>query len=257
MIGLLAGRFTGYNTSEKGGNKMMMRIVAMGFGILLSVIALDANGKENGRPVQAHEAPSVPQEQWEVIKSAQFEGIVRGIFDEAQQTRSRATSQMRVIPGWIRNELRSKLAEPSFWANRGAEGSSVLALGVIGQWRLAEFAPTLAQHITFEVDRATLRAGASYTPSFFYPAASALVEIGGKETRQAVLQKLGNTKEEKERRLCLWVLIQNEGAEWTEILLTTTIQNMQNEGRTKNLQEALQLLRTEKNLLPVSHLAPL
>lgn len=200
-------------------------------------------GQEVRRPAEPVPTASVTNPQ-------EIRQVVQNVFSDDRLTRLLATSHLRILPSYIKSDLRPKLADPGFWTNRDSEGSSAQALGVIGQWRFADFAPVLSENIGFEIDAKTVPVGAKLPPSAPYPAAAALAEIGGKETRQVVLRKLTRTADEKERRLCLWVLTQSEGKEWVETVLVTALKDAVNLKGKENLEEALKLLRANTPLLP-------
>ena len=236
--------------------KTLMRVIVPGFGIALLLMVLGIANQVHGETEGAKEAPVAKAQARPTIENQQVKDIVQTISHKDRDIRFRAASQLVSLPGEVENELRGKLMEPGFWENREAEGSTTAALWVIGRWRFEKYAPMLAQHIDFELDVTTFPSGISITPLAPYSAAAALAKIGGKETRQAVLQKLEVAEKEKERRLCVWVIQQSEGKEWADVVLNAAVQKAPNEAAKNNLQAALQLLRTEKFLLPPSIVIP-
>lgn len=86
------------------------------------------------------------------------------------------------------------------------EGETHLVLRLIAQWRVDESLTKLTEIVTFKLDAATFPAGIKVAPAAYYPAASAVAEIGGQRAITSMLDKIEKSDEDKDIRICTWVL---------------------------------------------------
>lgn len=126
-------------------------------------------------------------------------------------TRLLAASELTLIRSYLFQQLYRQAGEPGFWSNHAEDGSTVLTLRLIGDWRLSDFAPDLLDHIDFEINASSRRAGEKTTPVRSYPAAVALASISGSATNDNLIWRLSQDASDRQRRLCVWVLLQSEG----------------------------------------------
>lgn len=149
----------------------------------------------------------------------------------------------------IERYIGSQMAQPRFWKNRDSEGSTLLAIQVLGTYGSEFVVPDLVNHIKFQVDPKTFRVGASRTVISLYPVASALSQIGGISVRRNVLQKLYRTEDEGELRLCVWVLNETEGANVAEFIVDSALQSVTQNVATEEVERAIINIKRAKTLI--------
>jgi hypothetical protein len=103
--------------------------------------------------------------------------------------------------------------------DRSFGSASHLATQVLGQWRVEEAIPALAESIDYRLDPASMPAGKKSSPWALHPAADALRQIGGPTVRAAMLNGIQADADENRVRLYAWVLRAIEGPEAARIHL--------------------------------------
>lgn len=107
----------------------------------------------------------------------------------------------------------------------------------------------LVDWLAVDIDPATVPVGAKMHPSGLYPAASAIVELGGSHLAPMMIDKIGQQVDTKTRKLAVWVMVNSYGEEITLLLLERALESERNEFRIEGLQESLRLMEDVDGLL--------
>jgi hypothetical protein len=153
--------------------------------------------------------------------------------------------------------LRQHLASHTNDADRTRFDSPLhYTITALGYWRDRESAPNLANLLNLVIDRRTIPPGARVTDNALYPAAQALAQIGGKDARDAVLQRLSSDADAATIRGAAWVLAQDLGASDAALMVQKQIDGNLNKTHLANLQGVLDALKAQPVRLAPARLAP-
>ena len=88
-----------------------------------------------------------------------------------------------------------------------------MLIRAVAEYRIESAVPELISHIGYSLDRSTFPVGDRIKISALYPAAEALVKIGGEQLPELLLLKICREDDEDARRACAWVLREYFGKE--------------------------------------------
>jgi hypothetical protein len=103
--------------------------------------------------------------------------------------------------------------------------------------------------IDYQLDKSTIPEGKTISSRSYFPAAMALVEIGGPNVRDAILQRLGTEDGEKVTRLCVWTLLKTYGEDVTTFLLDRVEAGTKDEAIKQRMKKAKELFAQGDRLL--------
>ena len=130
------------------------------------------------------------------------------------------------------------------------EGGLHLAIRVAGEYRIETVVPELISHIDYRLDLSTFPSfRGRLTASALYPAAEALVRIGGKQLPELLVQRIRQNENEDTKRACAWVLNEYLGKELATQLLEQAIDRESDDLTRNRLSSALKLLGLEDPIL--------
>lgn len=121
-------------------------------------------------------------------------------------------------------------------------GEQHRAFRLIGEWRIEEAIPQLADNIALVLDPASVPSGIKLAPWALYPAVAALREISGPTVRAAMLQKIQEPGDEALLPLYAFVLAEVEGDEAAQIHLSLAAKKVGDEAAAARCERASQLI---------------
>lgn len=153
-----------------------------------------------------------------------------------EKTRLEADRQLIALREALVEDLKAVVLREE---GRAFRGPRHLAIQQMGFWRLKEAVPHLVDQIDWTLDKSTFPVGGKWAPWAYYPAATALWDIGGIEVRGAVIEAAVNTDDDRRLRLFGWVLFESDGRKIAEAAVTQRLEGVTN----KEMRSRLEKLR--------------
>ncbi|MGB2755917.1 MAG: hypothetical protein WBD75_12140 [Phycisphaerae bacterium] len=153
-----------------------------------------------------------------------------------EKTRLEADRQLIALREALVEDLKQVVLREE---GRAFRGPRHLAIQQMGFWRLKEAVLLLVDQIDWTLDKSTFPVGGKWAPWAYYPAATALWDIGGREVRGAVIAAAVNTDDDRRLRLFGWVLFESDGRKIAEAAVTQRLEGVTN----KEMRSRLEKLR--------------
>lgn len=134
--------------------------------------------------------------------------------------------------------------------NFAYHGPVHLAILAAGEYRLEEAIVALVTIIDRPLDESSLPVGDRVMTSMLYPAAEALVHIGGRDMLPALLERLKNARDESTARICGWVLQEYLGHKTALNVLRQEVGIAESPMALENVQRLLDGMETRAVSLP-------
>lgn len=150
-------------------------------------------------------APTTTPEQAQLYIAEQ----VRQLENEDRLERTEAAHALQEDRRTLIREL-IELLQNSRAATSEEDSTIHLAMVVLGEWRATEATKVLLDKVDLKLD---VQAGAKRAPGYEYPAAQALINIGGTEVLNAVIARIGEDPSPTRRQLLTWVVYQLVGSD--------------------------------------------
>ncbi|MGB2614871.1 MAG: hypothetical protein WBD63_05200 [Phycisphaerae bacterium] len=154
----------------------------------------------------------------------------------SEKTRLEANRQLITLQAVLVEDLKAVVLHEE---GRAFQGPRHLAIQQMGIWRLKEAVPLLVDQIDWTLDKSTFPVGDRLAAWAYYPAATALRHIGGREARGAVIEAAVNTDDDRRLRLFGWVLFESDGRKIAEAAVTQRLEGVTN----KEMRSRLEKLR--------------
>jgi hypothetical protein len=180
-----------------------MRQIITGVSIVCVVVALLHGCKEES----------------DVPKQAGIVEIGERLYDEEETVRSHANYQLREERNGLVRILMKAITELSEKPDNSYDSPLHLTIKTLGEWRVEDAVPLLAEIVDYQLDGATMPVGKLLPAYAYFPAAESLRKIGGVYVRKSVIKRLHTEEVAKVVRLCVWVLFEAYGEDVARLML--------------------------------------
>jgi hypothetical protein len=178
-----------------------------------------------------------------------LEGASAKLEDKDYDARMAARWDLATIRGTLAENLVARLRNLSNRPDKSYGSPLHLTIQTIGEWRIAHAASTLTNIIDYELDKSTIPEGKMISLRSHFPSALALVEIGGPNVRQAILQRLRTEDNEKATRICVWTLLNAYGEDVATFILEKEETNAKDDAVKKRMKAAKELVAEGEHLI--------
>lgn len=151
----------------------------------------------------------------------------------------------RDIGAYVTEKIRELVKNP----DRKYQGALHLVIRSAATHRIENSTQLLVENIDISLDKSTFPVGGRISTSMLYPAAEALVEIGGKDLIVLLIQRIKETNDEQTLRLCGWVLSEHLGRVSSVLVLKGHLVNNQSPQGKLSLIKVIELLQSDKSIL--------
>ncbi|MHC4337646.1 MAG: hypothetical protein ACYSTG_06815 [Planctomycetota bacterium] len=159
------------------------------------------------------------KEKSDVPKQAGIAEIGERLYDKEETVRSHANYQLREKRNDLVRILMKAITELSKKPDNSYDSPLHLTIKTLGEWRVEDAVPLLAEMVDYQLDRATMPVGKKLPASAYYPAVDALRRIDGVYVRKLVIKRLHTEEDAKVVRLCVWVLFEAYGEDVARLML--------------------------------------